>query len=53
MNSGRTRKYKVLTKGDNNDGNDRGLYSKGEMWVLPNQITGRIRGYKLIKYIIY
>ena len=34
----------LLTKGDNNAGNDRGLYNPGQLWLAPNDIQGRVRG---------
>ena len=35
--------YLVLTKGDNNPVNDRGLYDRGEFWLKKGQVLGRIR----------
>lgn len=34
-----------LTKGDNNAVDDRGLYTRGQKWLLPKHIVGRVRGY--------
>lgn len=36
---------KILTKGDNNFGNDRGLYNPGQLWLSHEDIQGRVRGY--------
>ena len=41
MENGET---KLLTKGDNNPGNDRGLYNPGQLWLERNDIQGRVRG---------
>ncbi len=38
-----------MTKGDNNEVNDRGLYEPGRIWLNKKHISGRIRGY--IPYI--
>lgn len=35
----------VLTKGDNNPVNDRGLYNIGQLWLTNDDITGRACGY--------
>lgn len=35
----------LLTKGDNNTVDDRGLYPKGEFWLTRGQVLGRITGY--------
>lgn len=35
----------LLTKGDNNSVDDRGLYPRGENWISRSQVLGRIRGY--------
>lgn len=35
----------LLTKGDNNPVDDRGLYNRGQLWVDPRNIMGRVRGY--------
>ncbi|KAJ4462350.1 putative Signal peptidase complex catalytic subunit sec11 [Paratrimastix pyriformis] len=34
-----------LTKGDNNQVDDRGLYPVGQDWLRPDQIIGRARGF--------
>ena len=36
---------KFLTKGDNNNVNDRGLYAPGQYWLERKDIIGRVRGY--------
>ena len=35
---------KFLTKGDNNQVNDRGLYAPGQLWLTKSEIVGRARG---------
>ncbi|KAK9807624.1 hypothetical protein WJX72_004588 [[Myrmecia] bisecta] len=35
----------ILTKGDNNWGDDRSLYNKGQMWLHHEHIMGRVVGY--------
>ena len=56
----------VLTKGDNNRVDDRGLYSPGQLWLQREDILGRVRGtlrylgmvtiilndYPLLKYVL-
>ena len=37
--------YNALTKGDNNEVNDRGLYEPGQKWISNKNIFGRIRGF--------
>ncbi len=34
----------VLTKGDNNRVDDRGLYAPGPLWLLREDILGRAKG---------
>ena len=34
-----------LTKGDNNAVDDRGLYNPGQLWIHPQDITGRVVGH--------
>lgn len=34
--------YYMLTKGDNNRVNDRGLYAQGQMWVQRKDLMGRV-----------
>ncbi|XP_046982690.1 signal peptidase complex catalytic subunit SEC11A [Schistocerca americana] len=36
---------KFLTKGDNNNVNDRGLYARGQMWLTKKDVVGRARGF--------
>lgn len=33
-----------LTKGDNNDVHDRGLYDRGQKWLTKNDLVGLVRG---------
>lgn len=40
---------KYLTKGDNNQVNDRGLYSSGQMWITRNDILGKAQG--VVRYM--
>ncbi|KAL0025496.1 hypothetical protein WJX77_006303 [Trebouxia sp. C0004] len=35
----------VLTKGDNNHGDDRALYARGQMWLNQKHIMGRVVGF--------
>lgn len=35
---------KILTKGDNNSVDDRGLYAPGQLWLEKKDIVGRARG---------
>jgi signal peptidase I len=37
--------FKILTKGDNNEVHDRGLYSRGQKWLENGDIVGRVKGY--------
>lgn len=37
-------KVKFLTKGDNNDVHDRGLYNRGQKWLTPDDLVGRVSG---------
>ncbi|RKP03633.1 hypothetical protein CXG81DRAFT_29219 [Caulochytrium protostelioides] len=39
----------LLTKGDNNPVDDRGLYNPGQMWIKREDVVGRVRG--MIPYI--
>lgn len=36
---------KILTKGDNNSVDDRGLYAPGQLWLQKKDIVGRARGF--------
>lgn len=38
-------RFYLLTKGDNNRVDDRGLYPRGHLWLRPEHIVGRVRGY--------
>eukprot|EP00054_Salpingoeca_dolichothecata_P032107 m.265627 g.265627 ORF g.265627 m.265627 type:complete len:189 (-) comp29282_c0_seq1:64-630(-) len=40
-----TGQIKFLTKGDNNNVNDRGLYAQGQLWLQPKDVVGRARGF--------
>ena len=46
-----TGEIKYLTKGDNNNIDDRGLYNPGQKWITPPEIIGRARG--TVPYIGY
>ncbi|KAJ2782330.1 Signal peptidase complex catalytic subunit [Coemansia interrupta] len=35
----------LLTKGDNNPIDDRGLYSRGQLWIDRSEIIGRVKGF--------
>jgi signal peptidase len=35
----------ILTKGDHNMVHDRGLYNRGQKWLQPDDIVGRVKGY--------
>ena len=37
-------KTKFLTKGDNNQVDDRGLYAPGQMWLTRTDVVGRTKG---------
>jgi len=39
-----TGQVKYLTKGDNNQVDDRGLYTPGQKWIYKHEIIGRARG---------
>jgi signal peptidase len=34
----------ILTKGDHNELHDRGLYNRGQRWLVPGDIVGRVKG---------
>jgi signal peptidase len=40
-----TGEIKFLTKGDNNQVDDRGLYAQGQMWLRPSDVVGRARAF--------
>ncbi len=35
----------ILTKGDNNHVDDRGLYNPGQMWIHRGDVIGRVKGF--------
>ena len=35
----------MLTKGDNNNADDRGLYAPGQLWINSKHIVGRARAF--------
>jgi signal peptidase I len=39
------KEIKILTKGDDNGRDDRGLYNSGQLWLTPNDILGKVWGY--------
>ena len=36
---------RFLTKGDNNQVHDRGLYNRGQKWLEPSNVMGVVKGY--------
>jgi signal peptidase len=42
---GKTGKQYILTKGDNNDVHDRGLYNRGQKWLHYEDLVGRVKVY--------
>ncbi|PIA17344.1 signal peptidase I [Coemansia reversa NRRL 1564] len=40
-----TGKQYLLTKGDNNMADDRGLYNPGQLWIQRDEIIGRVKGF--------
>ncbi|CBY24535.1 unnamed protein product [Oikopleura dioica] len=38
-----TGEVKILTKGDNNQVDDRALYNRGQMWIRPKDVVGRAK----------
>ncbi|KAL6633266.1 hypothetical protein ACP70R_025937 [Stipagrostis hirtigluma subsp. patula] len=40
-----TAEVDILTKGDNNLDDDRGLYAQGQLWLQQHHIVGRATGY--------
>lgn len=36
---------KILTKGDNNPVDDRGLYNQGQLWIGRHNVVGKVRGF--------
>lgn len=45
VHEGHDGKVKMLTKGDNNAVDDRGLYAYNQVWVEPRDVVGRARGW--------
>ncbi|KAG4088435.1 signal peptidase complex I [Neocallimastix lanati (nom. inval.)] len=41
----------ILTKGDNNKIDDRGLYNKDQLWIKKSDIIGKVKGY--LPYVGY
>ncbi|KAJ3170620.1 Signal peptidase complex catalytic subunit S11A [Geranomyces variabilis] len=35
----------MLTKGDNNPTDDRGLYNRGQMWIRQEDVVGKVQGF--------
>ncbi|KAJ7335252.1 hypothetical protein JRQ81_013193 [Phrynocephalus forsythii] len=44
---------KFLTKGDNNEVDDRGLYKEGQNWLEKKDVVGRARGHAFTKLRIW
>lgn len=42
---------KFLTKGDNNQVDDRGLYAPGQLWLQKKDVVGRARGWVIIIFV--
>lgn len=42
--SAKTKKEYILTKGDNNDRDDRALYNRGQMWINREHVVGKVKG---------
>ncbi|KAI9314127.1 signal peptidase I, partial [Dichotomocladium elegans] len=40
-----TKKQYLLTKGDNNRGDDRALYDPRQMWIHKENVVGKVRGF--------
>merc|ERR1711879_687436 len=45
VHTGRQNTHKILTKGDNNQVDDRGLYANGNKFISKKDIMGRARAY--------
>lgn len=43
--TGDNNSVKFLTKGDNNNVDDRGLYAHGQVWLRRKDVVGRARGF--------
>ena len=39
-----SKELRILTKGDNNPVDDRGLYPKGQLWIKEEEVMGQIVG---------
>lgn len=44
MSSAVTKKQYLLTKGDNNARDDRGLYDPRQMWIHREHVVGKVKG---------
>ncbi|KAJ3047794.1 Signal peptidase complex catalytic subunit S11C [Rhizophlyctis rosea] len=44
-NDAKTGEQFILTKGDNNPVDDRGLYQPGQMWIKREHVIGRVKGF--------
>lgn len=44
MSSAVTKKQYLLTKGDNNPRDDRGLYDPRQMWIHREHVVGKVKG---------
>lgn len=43
----------ILTKGDDNRVNDRGLYEKGKLWLKKEDIEGNSKSYFIITIVMF
>ncbi|OMH85168.1 Signal peptidase complex catalytic subunit sec11 [Zancudomyces culisetae] len=50
QDDGQTKQY-LLTKGDNNAVDDRGLYNDGQLWLSRDMIFGRV-DYPQLKFVV-
>ena len=41
----------MLTKGDNNDADDRSLYPGGQLWLERKHVIGRVKGYSPLAFL--
>ena len=46
-------KLKFLTKGDNNNVDDRGLYVPGQYWLERKDLIGKAKGYVVLSSFVY
>ena len=44
---------KFLTKGDNNQVDDRGLYAPNQLWLQKKDVVGRARGFVPVQSIFF